>query len=80
MKILSGFEAKVAEAQKSADALNKSLRALKKAAGFGQLVDIERGLGVLKDRAEQAESAASALPAAWSFDAKAYLEHDNTTI
>jgi hypothetical protein len=71
---LAAFEAKVAEAQKSTDALTKSLRALKKAAGSGQFGDLERTLGAITERAEQARSAASALPGAWDFDAKTYLE------
>src|SRR5262249_11520178 len=72
---LAAFEARVAEAQKAADVLAKSLRDLKKAAVSGHLSDLEKGLGALRERAEQAESAAGALPGAGCFETRAYLEH-----
>ena len=61
---LAVFEARIVEAQKSADALSKAFRDLKKAAS----VDFEKGLGTIAQRAEQAQAAAAALPAAWDFD------------
>jgi hypothetical protein len=71
---LAAFETRVAEAQKAADALTKALRGLKKAASSGHLVDIEKGLGTIAQRAQDAQSGAAALPGAWDFDSKAYLE------
>jgi hypothetical protein len=71
---LAVFETKVAEAQKSADALIKAIRQLKKAAGFGDLVDLERGLDTISERAEQAQLAAVTLRGAWNFDPKTYLD------
>ena len=53
------FEAKIVEAQKSADALSKAFRDLKKAASTGHLVDFEKGLGTIAQRAEQAQAAAA---------------------
>jgi hypothetical protein len=73
---LAAFEAGVAEAQKSADALTRSLRGLRKAAASGHLLDLAKALDSLEERARQAETAASGLPSAWRFDAKTYLEHD----
>jgi hypothetical protein len=71
---LAAFEARIVEAQKSADALSKAFRDLKKAASTGHLVDFEKGLGTIAQRAEQAQAAAAALPVAWDFDSKTYLE------
>jgi len=71
---LAAFETRVAEAQKSADALTKALRQLKKAAGSGHFADLEKGLGAIVERAEQAQLAAKALPSAWNFDPKTYLD------
>ena len=73
---LAAFEVGVAEAQKSADALTRSLRGLRKAAASGHLLDLAKALDSLEERARQAETAASALTGAWRFDAKTYLEHD----
>ncbi len=71
---LASFEAKLADAQKSADALSKALRELKKAASSGSLSDLEKGLAGIAPRAQQAHQTASEIPAAWGFDSKAYLE------
>jgi hypothetical protein len=56
---LAVFEARIVEAQKSADALSKAFRDLKKAASTGHLVDFEKGLGTIAQRAEQAQAAAA---------------------
>ena len=71
---LAAFEARIVEAQKSADALSKAFRDLKKTASTGHLVDFEKGLATIARRAEQAQAAAAALPAAWDFVLKTYLE------
>src|SRR5437899_402127 len=71
---LTAFEAKVAEAEKSAAGLTKAFRQLKKAAGSGHLIDLEKGLASIAHRAQQAQQAASGLTSAWDFDAKSYLE------
>lgn len=73
---LAAFEEKVAEAQKSADALTKALRQLKKAAGSGHLSDLDKGVAAIAQRVQQAHSAASRISDSWNFDSKAYLEHD----
>lgn len=65
---LAALEARIAEAQKSADTLIKALRDVKKAASTGHLVDLEKGMATITERAEEVKSAAAALPAAWDFD------------
>ena len=70
---LTALESTLAEAQKSADALTKALRQIKKSAASGHLGDLEKSLGTIVERAEQAQSAAATLPRAWNFDAKGYL-------
>src|SRR6266478_172904 len=72
---LAAFETKVAEAQKSADALTKALRQLKKAASSGHLVDLEKGLVTIAQRVQQAQLVISGLPNAWDFDSRTYLEN-----
>jgi hypothetical protein len=72
---IAAFETRVAEAQKSAAALTNALRQVKKAACSGHFADLDKGLGTIAERAELAQLAAAALPRAWDFDPKSYLEN-----
>ena len=71
---LVALEEKLAEAQKAADALAKSVKSLRQAARLGQIGDIEKRLSTVVDRAGEAEAVSRTLAGAWSFDATGYLE------
>jgi hypothetical protein len=71
---LVALEARLAEAQKPVDALTRALGRLRRAARQGHIADVEKILAVIGASAAEAEAAAGTLPAAWDFDAKAYLE------
>jgi hypothetical protein len=71
---LIALEEKLAEAQKTADALTKSVKSLRQAARLGQVADIEKRLSGVADRARDAEAALRTLAGAWNFDATGYLE------
>ena len=70
---LAALEEKVAEAQKASEAVVKSLKKIRQAAAAGQIVELEKWFAAIGAQASEAERVARALPAAWSFDARAYL-------
>jgi hypothetical protein len=70
---LSELETKVAEAQKTSDALAKALKKLRQAADTGNVAELEKGLLAISDRGREAEASARALASAWDFDAKEHL-------
>jgi hypothetical protein len=71
---LSAAESAIIEAQKSADALVKALKRLRRAAGEGHLVELEKGLAAVGERGLEAAEAATALKQSWDFDAGSHLE------
>jgi hypothetical protein len=73
---LTALEASVAEAQKSAETLAKALQGLRKAAGSGQLIEIEKSTAAVLQRAQEANQTASRIPAAWTIDSSAHLERE----
>ncbi len=70
---LDALDARLAEAQKSADVLARSFRRLRQAAKSGHVTDIERGLLALPERAAEADRAVKGLAGAWGFDARGHL-------
>jgi hypothetical protein len=68
------LEERIGAAQRSAEALSRQLKRLKKAAQTGEVSEIERTLLTLAERAEQAAETATALSRAWRFDARSYLD------
>lgn len=71
---LADLESSVAEAQKRADALTKSLRRVLHAARSGNVQQIERGLAQLPALGTDAAAAVGELSDHWRFDVRAYLE------
>ena len=72
---LAAFEARIVEAQKSADALSKAFRDLKKTASTGHLVDFERAWQRSHGEPNRIRRPRQRfLLRAWDFDSKTYLE------
>lgn len=72
---LAALEEKVADAQKTSDALAKALKKLRQAAQTGHIAELEKGLQSVGQRAQEAEAAVRSLPGEWTFDARNHLAH-----
>jgi hypothetical protein len=70
---LASIEARIAEAQKSADRLTKLLRRVIQAARNGNINELKKGLEQIAQVGEDAAAAAKGLAGAWSFDTTGYL-------
>lgn len=70
---LDQFDLRIAEAQKSAEALAKTLKGLRQAAKAGDIGKIEKDLKTLPVLGGAAADAAGRLAAGWQFDVAAYL-------
>jgi hypothetical protein len=70
---LSAIEARVAEAQKSANRLTKLLRRLAQAARTGNIAELNKGLDQVAQCGDEAAAAARSLGGAWSMDAVGHL-------
>jgi hypothetical protein len=73
---LADIEAKIVEAQKSADTLTKAIKQLRQAAQLGHIQNLEKGLQSIAQRGKEAEAAARSLEGAWTFDTANHLASD----
>ena len=69
----AAIENVVETAQKSAEALTKTLRRLRAATETGQVGEIEKQAAAAAQRAAEAAETARRLPDAWLFDTSAYM-------
>ena len=70
---LETLDARLEKAQKAAEGLVSGLKRVRRAARFGQVSEIVKGLDGLDARISDAQSAARDLSGAWNFDASSYL-------
>ena len=70
---LDDFDQRLAEAQKSAEALARTFRSLRQAAKVGDVGKIDKGLKALPELGVAAAGAAAGIPDGWRFDVSAYL-------
>ena len=70
---LSTLDAKLDEVQRRGKAVVTAVGRTRAAVKAGRMVDIERALGAVSQRLDEARAAAGALTGAWDFDTSAYL-------
>ena len=70
---LGALDARLEKAQKAAEGLVSGLKRVRRAARFGQVSEIVKGLAGIDGRIADAQSAARGLSGAWTFDASSYM-------
>ena len=69
----AGLDSRLAEGQKSIDALTNAFRRLRLAARNGNIAELEKGLAAVVELGREAALTVQALPGSWTFNARTYL-------